>query len=274
MGKGFVLLMAALLWVAMMGVADVVEVDVFTSSGYLEINAYHIHEGNVASHHWFEAIGPFTVEYSSRRNDGASSWYDELVTHIQASGPGPTSFEAIWFQDFNQTYHWGSDYTGEVGAYVFGTDGAEMNVGSGNFATYVSMDSYPAWSTPALMASGNHYELRSYAQVLEGPGDLEAYSEIYVFGSGGTAWQSFGYNMQASKGAVRHSGSCLGVIPPLGSVWGTTIYVDGGSGWYYRNVYGDDFVDCELGTLPGGGFFSLGGNFFDGMLAKPWTDAH
>ena len=260
--------------------ADVVDVDVYSTLGLLEIDVFHYMDGDIASHHWFMAKGDFTVNFTSHRNDAANSWYDELVTGIQATGNGPTMFHTKWFQDFDKTYVWGGsppEYEGQVEAYVFGTTGAMMNLGSGNFATYVSMDSYPAWSTPALMASGTgdngYYELATSA-IAWVDGEVEAQSQIAVFGSGGTAWQSFGYKMKASQGSISLSSCCLGKIPPLGSVWGTTVYVDSGSGTYIRNIFGADYVNSEFGEFPGGASISATINFFNGMLAKPWTQAH
>lgn len=273
------LLGIVLMALALVADADVIDVDVYSTSGYLEIDVFHYIDGNIGSHHWFLAQGNFEVNFSSYRNDGANSWYDELVTGIQAIGSGPTMFRTRWFQDFDETYvygHYPPELEGQVEAYVFGTAGAMMNVGSSNFATHVSMDSYPAWSTPALMASGangGYYELgTSVTAWLDG--EIEASSSIYVFGSDGTAWQSFGYQMKAGQGSVILSGSCLGVIPPLGSVNGTHVYVDSGPGTYMREIFGADYVASEFGTFPGGAYIQATVNFFDGMHAVPWTEAH
>jgi len=262
--------------------ADKLEVTTTSSPGSLYVDAIHYAaSGNIASKHEFWASGGFTATVINKRNDGTTSAYDELFTGIQAtSTPGSgATFQAIWFQDFSETTGWPSNpFTGEVGAYVFGTDGATMNVGSSTWHREISMDSYPAWSSVALMADGTstdgYYKLSTYAQVLEGPDDLEALSGIYVSGTGGTAWQSFGYDMTASDGSASHSSGCNGKIPPLGSVWGTHVYVDAGSGTYIREVHGDDFVDWELGTFPGGGSFHVEGDFFGGMHATPWTNAN
>lgn len=285
--KRIVGLMIFILLGAFVAYTDQVEVFVESWPGYLDIDAYHFHDGNIASHHWFQAQGGFEVSFRTRRNDAANSWYDELVTSIMAhSLPGSGAmFHTVWFQDFNYTYTWGSEYSGEVGAYVFGTDGAMMNVGSGNFATFVSMDSYPAWSTPPLMADGTgtdgFYELRTWAAVWEGPDDLEAYSSIHVVGTGGTAWQSLGYKMKAGWMPVHGygvvvsppGGGSIGYLPPLGTVWATTLYVDGGEGAYIREAYGDDYLATELGVFPGGGSLQASANFYDGMLSRFWTIA-
>jgi len=274
---GIGLILVVVLGLSTIVMADKLEVTTTSSPGSLYVDAIHYAaSGNIASEHEFWASGGFTATVINKRNDGTTPAYDELFTGIQATSTSAATFQAIWFQDFNETYVWGSPFTGEVGAYVSGTDGATMNVGSSTWCRGISMDSYPAWSSVALMADGTNgsYELSTYAQVLEGPNDLEALSGIYVYGTGGTAWQSFGYDMTAGDGSASHSDGSLGVIPPLGSVSGTHVYVDAGNGTYIRDVYGDDFVDCEFGTFPGGGSFHVIGDFFGGMHATPWTNAN
>ena len=217
-------------------------------------------EGQQGSHHEFDAIGDFTGTLSTSVGS-----YGELHTEVYAKSNSPAQFIMQGWQDFEVSggNPGARKKIGMLGAYVNGTEGAEMNVDFTG-SMYMFKDhgpyTYPDTPNPSWTLKGTgEYEVSHYALVHDKDNDNStAISSVHLAGNGeGMFGFSNAWAFKTTAGGLNYPES-------------PTMYVEAiGEGVYKQYGYGENYLKMNGFELPSGGSMDVQAMFNNGFSANP-----
>lgn len=240
--------------------------------------------GKLASRHTFHGEGDFSGSFSTNsRETNLHKTHGYLSSYVNVESNSLAWFHLYGMQDFDvSSGNHNKNTVGEIEAYAFGSDKAEMNLKLTG-SMYIYKDATNPWNKNPVYGEGSDYDVYHLTRTTDKGADGQ-------FGTGDDSIIGFGIT-EFWRDTSTHGTGTGSATFSYSNIWAHYTDEDGnmdipgggsasmtatatGTGDYYQKGYGRNNLVYNGFSMPGGGSMTTMGTFYGGFSGNPSIHAN